>query len=687
MSETESSSPAISKANEIASWFENQHEIEENSAQQQIRLILVTVLVGIFLLLVLPRLIQEIDYLWRADSMPPKIIEKAKSTQDVMTTIQGKIDNDVDSATKRRVSIENDLTEHKKVLSKNRNVLTDVLSKDLAIFGRVLDQNNNDHWTITKTIEAKDGTFIAAGFEDAVDVVETLLLHSTDGKSWTPIRPEESGTRLRGGLNSLLQAKDGTFIAAGFEDAVDVVGTLLLHSTDGKSWTPIRPEESGTRLHGGLNSLLQAKDGTFIAAGFEDAVDVVGTLLLHSTDGKSWTPIRPEESGTRLHGGLNSLLQAKDGTFIAAGFEDAVDVVGTLLLHSTDGRSWTPIRSEESGTRLRGGLNSLLQAKDGTFIAAGFEGTVNVFETLLLLRSTDGRSWTPIRPEESGTRLIGRLNSLLQAKDGTFIAAGKLIWQESTFESNFFGTVPFWPFQTLFNLPTALLLRSANGTSWTAMLLHKDGLELPLALHYVLQTKEGSVIVGGTPGSILKSPSEQEADDIRNEILNNLEVSPDLVLSTNIWPQLNEQSESRKKVTILENDFERQDKFVKEAENFSSLQYEVAETIKEVILELDQALRKAELVREAGKTATRIAVVALLIYLVQIMVNRYRYQLRLAKFYKGRAQALHLIVAVSAGRSPFENTSLGDLATALSPESIGFDKAPKPPDGVFSSRQ
>ena len=684
MSETESSSPAISKANEVASWFENQHETEEKSAKHQIRFILVTVLVGILLLLVLPRLIQEIDYLWRTDSMPPKIIEKAMSTQDDMTTIQGKIDNDVDSATKRRVLIENDLTAHKTVLSENKNILTDVLSKDLAIFRRVLAPNNNDHWTVTKTIEAEDGTLIAAGFEGAVDVGETLLLHSTDGRSWTPIRPEESGTRLQGWLHFLLQAEDGTFIAAGFEGAGGFGKTLLLHSTDGRLWTPIRPEESGTRLQGSLNSLLQAKDGTFVAAGFEDMGGFGKTLLLRSTDGRSWTPIRPEESGTKLQGHLNSLLQAKDGTFIAAGFEGAVDVGETLLLlRSTDGRSWTPIRPEESGTRLHGRLNTLLQAKDGTFVAAGFED-MGGFGKTLLLRSTDGRSWTPIRPEESGTRLQGRLNSLLQAKDGTFIAAGKSILEEAAGMSKSFFV---WPFGTFSDFPTALLLRSANGRSWTAMRLHKDGLSLPLALHYVLQTKQGSVIVGGTPGSILKNPSEQEADYIRNEILKNLEVSPNLVLSTNIWPQLNEQSESRKKVAILKDDLVQQGKFVKKAEKFSSLQREVAKTIKEVILELDQALRKAELVREAGKTATRIAVVGLLIYLVQIMVNRYRYHLRLAKFYKGRAQALHLIVAVSTGRSPFGNTSLGDLATALSPESIGFDKAPKPPDGVFSSRQ
>ena len=444
-----------------------------------------------------------------------------------------------------------------------------------------------------------------------------------------------------------------------------------------------------------MNSLLQADDGTFIAAGFERVEDVGDTLLLlRSTDGKSWTPIRPEESGTSLHGSLNSLLQADDGTFIAAGFERVEGVYDTLLLlRSTDGKSWTPIRPEESGTSLHGSLNSLLQADDGTFIAAGFEGVEGVYGTLLLLRSTDGRSWTPIRPEESGTGLHGSLNSLLQADDGTFIAAGELNLYEAEGLSRsiwqFGGLGGFGGFvQPYYDFRTALLLHSQNGTSWKAMPLYGNGSILQLALHYVLQTKEGSVIVGGNPGSILKSPSEQEADDIRNEILKNLEVSPNVVLSTNIWSQLNEQSEFRKRIAIFENDFEQQGKFVKKAKKFSSLQREAVTTIKQVILELDQALRKAELVREAGKTATRIAVVALLIYLVQIMVNRYRYHLRLAKFYKGRAQALHLIVSVSTGRSsPFGNTSLGDLATALTPENIGFDKAPKPSDGVFSSRR
>ena len=227
MSETESSSPAISKANEVASWFENQHEIEEQSAKRQILLIIFTVMVGILLLLVLPRLIQGIEYLWRTDSMPLKIIEKAMSTQGNMTTVQEKIDEEFDSALKRQASIESDLTAHKKILSEIRNDSTDVLSKDLAIFGHVLVPNNNDLWTVTKTIEAKDGTFITAGFERVEDVGETLLLlRSTDGRSWTPIRPEESGTSLHGSLNSLLQADDGTFIAAGFERVEGVYDTF-----------------------------------------------------------------------------------------------------------------------------------------------------------------------------------------------------------------------------------------------------------------------------------------------------------------------------------------------------------------------------------------------------------------------------------------------------------------------------
>ena len=43
--------------------------------------------------------------------------------------------------------------------------------------------------------------------------------------------------------------------------------------------------------------------------------------------------------------------------------------------------------------KLTGRLQSIMQAHDGEYIAVGYEGTGRFEDTMLLLRSTDGLSW------------------------------------------------------------------------------------------------------------------------------------------------------------------------------------------------------------------------------------------------------------------------------------------------------
>ena len=70
--------------------------------------------------------------------------------------------------------------------------------------------------------------------------------------------------------------------------------------------------------------------------------------------------------------------------------------------------------------------------------------------------------------------------------------------------------------------------------------------------------------------------------------------------------------------------------------------------------------------------ATRIGAVFLLIFLVQILVTMYRYQVRLSAYYDARADAIEL-----SGRSDVD--SLERIISALSPERIDFGKTPKSP--------
>jgi hypothetical protein len=69
---------------------------------------------------------------------------------------------------------------------------------------------------------------------------------------------------------------------------------------------------------------------------------------------------------------------------------------------------------------------------------------------------------------------------------------------------------------------------------------------------------------------------------------------------------------------------------------------------------------------------TRVAAASLLAFLVVVLVNLYRYNVRLAAFYRARSDALRL----ADGHSP---TVLEKIAKLLSPDKLDIDKMPESP--------
>ena len=72
--------------------------------------------------------------------------------------------------------------------------------------------------------------------------------------------------------------------------------------------------------------------------------------------------------------------------------------------------------------------------------------------------------------------------------------------------------------------------------------------------------------------------------------------------------------------------------------------------------------------------ATRVVVILITLFLVQILVSLYRYNTRLAGYYDARADALLLLHAEEGivQRMPF-----AELMAALSPDGVDFGRAPK----------
>ena len=71
-------------------------------------------------------------------------------------------------------------------------------------------------------------------------------------------------------------------------------------------------------------------------------------------------------------------------------------------------------------------------------------------------------------------------------------------------------------------------------------------------------------------------------------------------------------------------------------------------------------------------SVTRISAVLLLIFGAQVLINFYRYNLRLAAFYEARADALELL-----GNGSIEQLQL--LVASMSADQIDLEKPPKSP--------
>ena len=94
---------------------------------------------------------------------------------------------------------------------------------------------------------------------------------------------------------------------------------------------------------------------------------------------------------------------------------------------------------------------------------------------------------------------------------------------------------------------------------------------------------------------------------------------------------------------------------------------------------LRQADQAGSLWRNISSLAARLAVIALLIYLVNILVNLYRYNMRLAAFYQARRDAIEMALAAGADVTGMVQGSLADLARANTPEEVTFGPRPALP--------
>ncbi len=662
-------------ATTIAKWCEDKADRLGSEASRQFRLIVIVVLIGLALLLILPPLIGQIDFMTAKlfGGSPP--IEALENAEDAVTRLA----EEVDASRERQSGLDSQLEELHRRLTAHADRRTDligqaadVLSEPFAHWRRqetepgtgvsfaglapgpngrllavgseileledrmvVFEESREGGWNRTTPVEGNsisalmtalattpEGGMIAAGvdLEDAL-----LILQSESGLTWSlNYVDDDISDPLYGTIYAFGYLEDGTVLAVGdAENAEFEYEAVIVTSVDGQTWTTTRPADSdGRTLLGALSDITLAPSGQIIAVGTERSGSDLRMVVLRSTDGRSWTVTRPQDSeGKPTAGALFAVTTAPDGTLIAAGQTGTGNESRMAFLRSADGTSWeAEVPTNAEGEPLQGNVNDLLVGPGGELFASASERG-----SAVLLHSADGMSWSAVRPYDSeGRRLAGSIIDMAIGRDGDLYGAGEVIWQ-IPLERRTEGEWSSWP----------------RGGSWNDQ---PELVEEAFSKTYEYLTRFGD----GFPQDVA-------------EILDAVEVA------RSEW---NLDLESELRLAEIRRD----------ANAALASQKDTLRQVQGGVEQLSKALTDADELRRASRIATRIAVVALLIYLVQIIVNRYRFLLRSEGFYRGRAQAMRILAASpESAERMLKSVSVTDLMATLSPDGIGFDKSADPP--------
>lgn len=284
--------------------------------------------------------------------------------------------------------------------------------------------------------QTSDGGYVLAGqtYESDVYAVWLIKTDANGAQQWN----RTFGGRKTGvdSAESVQQARDGSYIIAGFEDfsPVNHSSKVWLIKTDangGQQWDKtFKGEESGA------SSVQQTRDGGYIIAGLYNAYFGGAWLIKTDSNGtEQWNKIF---RGQYLS--AHSVQQTSDGGYIIAGWiyrdigNDTFNYAAWLIKTDADGN--------EQWNRTFGGTqsdqdyaNDVKQTLDGGYIIAGrTESTLNHSAWLIKVDANGNQQWK----KTFGSPSIGMIanpydfRSVELVSDGGYITAGWTTYGDST---------------------------------------------------------------------------------------------------------------------------------------------------------------------------------------------------------------------------------------------------------------
>ena len=623
-------------------------------AQNQFQTIWLLLMGGLALVLVLPFIIQKLDdFLSEGRKLDPAIIEDAKAVDESLKDIQTNQNADRETVTSRLDELTTQRDQAVSTVEELEADLRRTLAPPLSTWEEVgpygydeievqLHRRLADDTLVGMAWDMNSSPGQAVFVEWSNGIFETSPFPNTlsDDVTFAAMTQLPSGALLVGSNSGFKSGNPKFHITRrdrdGWQEIYTAPGTLV----------DIKTTETGEVFAFGSSKVSETRTEPVLVqvVGLGQPKPVQDALNLIPTDSM-----------------ITSVLDRADGTLIVYGL--TMTPAGTGNTRFTLSRSPTAVWASVDivpGSENRAQLSD--QSPKELVVGQPLDApespprilaiTSNFQSPNRLLSSVDGLTWQ--RPQgETPTEV----SALTYSERYGFVAAGMVGTREQK---------------------SPRIWLSRNGTSWTALSFEQYGSGLDSPFTQFTSLPSGEIFTSGRHGNFVSFQLEDQGDkSLSAQLEQNRFNSPDLSPpgTADTLRELENQLRDIETVSPLIDD---QQKIVARANAYSKTLEDSINKYDEVRAALDKSLRSNELTRQITQTATRVAVIGMLIYLVQIVVNRYRYLQRLASFHQARGQALQ-ILADQEDQSLLKGITISDLAALLSPDSIGFDSAPEAP--------
>ncbi|MEM9045244.1 MAG: hypothetical protein AAGC81_11145, partial [Pseudomonadota bacterium] len=482
---------------------------------------------------------------------------------------------------------------------------------------------------------------------------EALLLYSSDARNWEKAILDIEPPKLTRDPNQIIQVVEIIdAIAESSSDGMMAVGrsrgredvTIFLQSEDGEVWRPVASEQFGL-FNARRVEVAAHPEGGFVVGGYVSGgkQNLPIVELMSRKEADVWE-VKSLDLDKQAEGLTTALTVSPDGTIVVAVSQFGPELESVRIFEGDLLGNWRPTATLMEGEEAT--IQEFVQTPEGLIAGGYFVGPEG--EVAKLFRRAPEGGWQDLLPDQ---QIAGFLESFLVRADGTIMVVSDLGIYEIGADKS--------------------------------VLLHPQDTS---RVRDVISTAEDEVMLINSRVAPLTPLSPEQLVAFRSEALKG-NVAEGFVSSSRIQEDIGTLSTRNAVLADLEKRRREQQSFLDSARQLERDQSAAIARVSTANEALEDALRTAEPVRQAISMGTRVAIIALLIFLVQIVVNRYRYLQRLAGFYRARGHAFRMVAAgePDTPMPMLKDVNLTDLMSSLSPDAIGFDKAADPPTHHVSS--